>query len=189
MQCRKSRRECLGYKDDFDLVFRNETQATEKRAKKPSSKARKAGSQAAAASNRPWSSSAAPPASDALIVSSRPEQVPSTLSIPVEQVASYYFFTNFVATSDNSASIGLTDYIIPLANASPSNKHLSLAFSAASLAAFGNQPSRKALLTKAQEQYSKAIRHVNDVLRDPVATKTDETLAAVMLLGMYEVSS
>ncbi|KFX91973.1 hypothetical protein V490_05618 [Pseudogymnoascus sp. VKM F-3557] len=185
-QCRKSRRECPGYKDDFDLVFRNETQATEKRAKKPSSKAKKAGAQAAASSNRPWSSSAPPTASDALIVSSRSEQVPSTLSIPVEQVASHYFFTNFVATSDNGASIGLTDYIIPLAQASPSNKHLSLAFSAASLAAFGNRPSGKALLTKAQEQYSKAIRHVNDALRDPVATKTDETLAAVMLLGMYE---
>ncbi|KFY43072.1 hypothetical protein V495_04181 [Pseudogymnoascus sp. VKM F-4514 (FW-929)] len=185
-QCRKSRRECPGYKDDFDLVFRNETQATEKRAKKPSSKAKKVGAQAAASSNRPWNSSAPPTASDALIVSSRSEQVPSTLSIPVEQVASHYFFTNFVATSDNGASIGLTDYIIPLAQASTSNKHLSLAFSAASLAAFGNRPSGKALLTKAQEQYSKAIRHVNDALRDPVATKTDETLAAVMLLGMYE---
>lgn len=121
--------------------------------------------------------------------SSGPTQVPATVSVPVEQVASHYFFTNFVATSNNSASIGLTDYIIPLVSAGASNKHLSLAFSAASLAAFGNRPSGKALLTKAQEQYSKAIRHVNDALRDPVAQKTDETLASVMLLGMYEVSS
>ncbi|KFY44128.1 hypothetical protein V494_01614 [Pseudogymnoascus sp. VKM F-4513 (FW-928)] len=187
-QCRKSRRECPGYKDDFDLVFRNETQATEKRAKKPTSKARKAASQAP--SNRQWNSNAAPPVAgnpnSALVPSSTPAQVPTTLSIPVEQVASHYFFTNFVATSDNGASIGLTDYIIPLANASQSNKHLSLAFSAASLAAFGNRPSGKALLTKAQEQYSKAIRHVNYALRDPVLQKTDETLASVMLLGMYE---
>ncbi|KFY24104.1 hypothetical protein V493_05428 [Pseudogymnoascus sp. VKM F-4281 (FW-2241)] len=189
-QCRKSRRECPGYKDDFDLVFRNETQATEKRAKKPSSKSRKAAAQAAAPINQQWSSSAAAPGASrpgtALIRSSMAEQVPATLSIPIEQVASHYFFTNFVATSGNGASVGLTDYIIPLANASPSNKHLSLAFSAASLAAFGNRPSGKALLTKAQEQYSKAIRHVNDALRDPVAQITDETLASVMLLGMYE---
>ena len=34
LQCQKSRRQCPGYKDDFDLVFRNETQATERRARK-----------------------------------------------------------------------------------------------------------------------------------------------------------
>ncbi|KFY47516.1 hypothetical protein V496_10607 [Pseudogymnoascus sp. VKM F-4515 (FW-2607)] len=190
-QCRKSRRECPGYKDDFDLVFRNETQATEKRAKKPTAKSRKAAAQAAAAPlNRQWDSNAAPPGAShpnsALVPSSRPAQVPTTLSMPVEQVASHYFITNFVATSDNGASIGLTDYIIPLSNASPSNKHLRLALSAASFAAFGNRPGGKALLTKAQEEYSKAISHVNDALRDPVAQKTDETLASVMLLGMYE---
>ncbi|KAL5354366.1 hypothetical protein ACLOAV_000455 [Pseudogymnoascus australis] len=177
--------------NDFDLVFRNETQATEKRAKKPTAKSRKAAAQAAAAPlNRQWDSNAVPPGAShpnsALVASSRPAQVPTTLSMPVEQVASHYFITNFVATSDNGASIGLTDYIIPLSNASPSNKHLRLALSAASFAAFGNRPGGKALLTKAQEEYSKAISHVNDALRDPVAQKTDETLASVMLLGMYE---
>ncbi|KAK3391599.1 hypothetical protein B0T20DRAFT_331477, partial [Sordaria brevicollis] len=30
-QCLKARRQCPGYKDDFDLVFRNVTKATERR--------------------------------------------------------------------------------------------------------------------------------------------------------------
>src|SRR5690625_4379608 len=38
-QCAKSRRICPGYKDEFDLVFRNETQATERRARKANKKA------------------------------------------------------------------------------------------------------------------------------------------------------
>ena len=71
-------------------------------------------------------------------------------------------------------------------NSGQSNKTLALAFSAASLAALANRPNAKSLLLKAEERYSRAIRYVNHALRDPVEQKTDETLAAVLLLGLFE---
>jgi len=36
------------------------------------------------------------------------------------------------------------------------------------------------------EQYQRAIRHVNAALRDPVAQRTDSTLASIILLGFFE---
>ena len=73
-----------------------------------------------------------------------------------------------------------------MVNEHQSNKALNLAFSAASLAALANRPNAKSLLLRAEEQYSRAIRHVNTALRDPIHQKTDETLAAVLLLGLFE---
>lgn len=115
--------------------------------------------------------------------------MPGALTVPIEQIATDFFFSNFVAVPHNGDSRGFLGYMIPLANADPSNKHLSLAFSAVKLAALGNKPNAKSLLWKAEEQYSRAIRHVNQALRDPVDQKTDQTLAAVLLLGLFEVSS
>lgn len=36
--------------------------------------------------------------------------------------------------------------------------------------------------------YGKAIRQLRDALQDPVERVSDQTLAAVMLMGMFEVS-
>lgn len=115
--------------------------------------------------------------------------MPATLSFPIEQVATFFFFANFVSVPQNGDSKGFLDYMIPLANSEQSDKHLALAFSAATLAALGNQPNGKALLMKAQEQYNRAIRHVNEALRNPAEQKSDQTLAAVLLLGLFEVSN
>lgn len=52
LQCQKSRRQCPGYKDDFDLVFRNETQATERRAKRATTALKKASTQLVQARQR-----------------------------------------------------------------------------------------------------------------------------------------
>lgn len=88
--------------------------------------------------------------------------------------------------NSNRDSRGFLDYAIYLVNEHQSNKALNLAFSAASLAALANRPNAKSLLLRAEEQYSRAIRHVNTALRDPIQQKTDETLAAVLLLGLFE---
>jgi len=71
--------------------------------------------------------------------------------------------------------------------------HLHYALSAASLAAFGNRPScrqsapSQSLSAKASLLYAKALESTNKALRDPLLVKKDETLAAVLMLGFFEV--
>lgn len=200
-QCAKSRRQCPGYKDDFDLVFRNETQATEKRAKKSSAKAKRVASQAVIPSQQRRTSDGAVSGSSTFNFQYEPgfvpqqqqvtqptsTWVPGTLTVPIDQIATHFFFSNFVTIPHgNRDSRGFLDYTIHLVNSGQSNKTLSLAFSAASLAALANRPNAKSLLLRAEEQYSRAIRYVNQALRDPVEQKTDETLASVLLLGLFE---
>lgn len=109
------------------------------------------------------------------------------MAIPIDQIATHFFFSNFVTIPhDNKDSRGFLDYTVHLVNSQQANKPLALAFSAASLAALANRPNAKSLLLKAEQRYSRAIRYVNHALRDPVEQKTDETLAAVLLLGMFE---
>ncbi len=115
-----------------------------------------------------------------------PQWVPATPALPIDQIATHFFFSNFVAVMHNGDSRGFLDYVIPLVNTRSSNRTVSLAFSAASLAALANRPNAKQLLPRAEEQYMRAIRHVNAALRDPVEQTTDQTLASVLLLGLFE---
>jgi hypothetical protein len=112
--------------------------------------------------------------------------IPAPLNIPVEQLATHHFFANFVAVPHSTNSRGFLDYVIPLVNLERQESHLKMAFSAASMAALANRPNSKSLLVQAEELYAKAIRLVNEALRDPAAQKTDQTLAAVLLLGLFE---
>lgn len=46
---------------------------------------------------------------------------------------------------------------------------------------------RPELKRAAGEEYGRALIATNNALRDPVSAKSDSTLGAVILLGMYEV--
>ena len=57
------------------------------------------------------------------------------------------------------------------------------------LSAFGSYPDRVALRQEARVLYGQALQKLNAALHDPVAAKSDETLLAVLLFSLYEVSS
>jgi hypothetical protein len=57
-----------------------------------------------------------------------------------------------------------------------------IAFAAFSKDAFGRQ-----FLHNAHLKYGEAIARLNEALGDPVAVRKDETLMAVLLMGMLEV--
>lgn len=81
------------------------------------------------------------------------------------------------------------DFVVPLIKSERSNSPLSFAFNAVAMVAMGNRSEANALLPSANDQYSRALRRVNMALRDPAAQKLDATLAAVLLLGLFEVLS
>lgn len=170
-QCTKSRRQCPGYKDDFDLVFRNETKATEKRAQKAS---RKALAQKAA--------------KQSLLAASSMNTSSPGVSI-VEQ-ASCHFIANFVLMPKDGRTVGYLDYIIPLLREEGPESHIQHAFNACSLAFLDNRRGvGSRCWDKALDEYTIALSKTNDALKDKGTQLSDVTLAAVILLGLFEVGN
>ncbi|KAF3763764.1 hypothetical protein M406DRAFT_85177 [Cryphonectria parasitica EP155] len=210
-QCTKARRTCPGYKDEFDLVFRNETKATERRAlkkgarKSPLDSKFKSSNVVVVTSGNISSSSSSsctslvsptssldsalsPTGSGFMRLPSSEGNISPLLSVPTEQLASCHFFSNFVLVPRQGCTRGFMDYLLPLMKNEPSNGHLQHAFNACSLAHLGNRvkTSHQDIPNKALSEYTMALAATHTALQDPVLSKTDATLAAVLLLGLYE---
>ncbi|RYP02710.1 hypothetical protein DL765_010698 [Monosporascus sp. GIB2] len=187
LKCAKSRRVCPGYKDEFDLVFRNETQSTELKARKARGKA---SAQKTDQHDSGQSSSPSGTPSSALSDSAKSplgQAVVPALNLPVEQQASCFFVSNFVLVPKPGEPRGFLDYLVPLLNQEGQGSHLQHAFNACSLALLCNRGGPSANLSeRALNEYAKALSKTNAALRDPEGQKADSTLAAVLLLGTFE---
>ncbi|KAL3426144.1 negative acting factor [Phlyctema vagabunda] len=199
-QCQKSRRQCPGYKDDFDLVFRNETQATERRARK-STNSKKLTSQATQRDQQRTfsiSSEAQNTTQDMsdvrekaiapLAASATSVTVTNGFEVPVEQQALCFFLANFVYTPQQTSARGYMDFLIPMMKTESPDSHLSVAFQAVAMASLANRPNSRGsgLMTQAIAQYAKALKVTNLALQNPALQKTDQTLASIILLGFFE---
>ncbi|KAF5022761.1 hypothetical protein F66182_5176 [Fusarium sp. NRRL 66182] len=178
-QCAKSRRQCPGYKDEFDLVFRNETQATERRARKANKKA--------LAQKQGNTSSQVASKTTAIHKPTPDQSVLSTLRLPVDQQATCHFLSNFVLLPSHDNTRGWMEFVVPLLKSERVAPHFKLAFDACAIASLGNRVgSGSNLENKALGHYTKALSATFTALRDPVLSKEDSTLAAVLLLGLFE---
>jgi hypothetical protein len=179
---------CPGYKDEFDLVFRNETQATERRAQKANKKAlaQKSGAQDASSASAADRAESSP--DTALVSTTRRRAVIPALSVPVEQQAHLNFMANFVMVPGDGGTGGFLEYLVPLLNREGPNSIIQMAFDACSMALLNNRPnSRGKFRDRALAEYTKALVATNQALRDPEKQMADSTLASVLMLGMFEV--
>lgn len=116
--------------------------------------------------------------------------LPSTaLSVPVEDQAPCFFITNFVRTPRGSGSRGSFDFVLPIIKTERPDSHVSIAFGAVALASLANRPNSRSsgLMLQAISQYAKALKAINLALQNPAQQKTDGTLAAIILMGLFEV--
>ncbi|KAH8661651.1 hypothetical protein BGZ60DRAFT_90277 [Tricladium varicosporioides] len=192
-QCAKSRRQCPGYKDDFDLVFRNETQATERRARRALTG--KKGNPQITLSNQQTMTNSQDGSMSLITPTSDPGSMsisPVALNIPIEQQAPCFFMSNYVLSPSEGSFRGYFEFLQPLIKNEGPDTQLSLAFSAVSMASLANRPNsrnRRELSHIAVAQYSKALKATNLALQNPAQQKTDQTLAAILMLGFYETVS
>ncbi|KAI0467297.1 hypothetical protein F4859DRAFT_525943 [Xylaria cf. heliscus] len=185
-QCTKSRRQCPGYKDDFDLVFRNETKATERRAKKANKKAlaTKVERQDSLPYDAPGTSSSPSSASTKALGT---WTVASSPTIPVEEQAACLFISNFVLMPKDGSTAGHLDFVLPLLKEAGPDSHIQHAFNACSMTFLNNRRAvGGGLWDRALSEYSMALTRTNAALRDRESQQSDATLAAVLLLGMFE---
>lgn len=79
------------------------------------------------------------------------------------------------------------EYVVPLIKADRPAPHFRYAFEACALASLGNRVGPGNDFDKqALGQYTKALATTFAALKDPEAAKQDATLAAVLLLGLFE---
>ncbi|TGO42094.1 hypothetical protein BHYA_0012g00080 [Botrytis hyacinthi] len=212
-QCQKSRRQCPGYKDDFDLVFRNETKATERRArrslknKRGSNNNTQIGSVTRNDASRKFSIVSNSSSNDAEITysttgtdlakiesdgndssSSDALGLQVAFTSPIEQQAPCYFMSNFVIIPQGGQMRGSFDWVLPLIKTEASDSALSISFQAVAMASLANKPNARGsnLMHLAIENYAKALKVVNLALQNPVQQKSDQTLASIILLGFFE---
>ena len=117
------------------------------------------------------------------------ETIPRIFNDFTEQEAICAFFLDFVLLPRHKDSVqGHLEHLIPLyANTTPDSP-LSLATSAVALVLSGSSPRRRIDQERARQTFSKAIRKTRNAIRSPAESKKDETLMAVLVLGLYEVS-
>ncbi|KAI0845340.1 hypothetical protein F5Y00DRAFT_246362 [Daldinia vernicosa] len=182
-QCTKSRRQCPGYKDEFDLIFRNETQATERRARKASKKGLAIKTEKTVSESGDtnvsvvFANTTKQPVKQAVI---RP------LNISIEQQAICSFVSNFVLIPGEGDGRAFMEYVIPLLKEHPAG-HLQNAFNACSMAFLNNRGGVcNRFSDRALHEYTKALHGTNAALRNPETQLADTTLAAVLLLGLFE---
>ncbi|KAF2753762.1 hypothetical protein EJ05DRAFT_489931 [Pseudovirgaria hyperparasitica] len=214
-QCLKSARNCPGYPDEFDLIFRNENVALARRAQRSST------SKNSYSSNKSSPTSTSPtlqrsPASyhgesssaSSLTPGSEPEElfpiarqelsmtadlltptILPSLNPSTQTQATSFFFHNFVHLPREAESVrGFLEYLGPVYLKAGTRSPLQDATHAVALSAFGRYPERNDVLRQARVIYGQALHKVNEALRDPVKAKSDETLLSILLFSLYEVS-
>ncbi|KAI0431168.1 hypothetical protein F5Y09DRAFT_305765 [Xylaria sp. FL1042] len=170
-QCIRAKVGCSGYRNPLDLNFRDQSEEIARNYRLPLRKKRQ--KTPIVASPRDDTAAAETPA----IISE------NHLAHSVQNLAQRYSFANYMT---GGPRCGRMSYLASLME-DPRNTAVNTALDAVALAAFSNVRLSPGTMLKAQREYTVALSRTNRALKDPIMCKTDDTLAAVVLLGIYEV--
>ncbi|KAK3321233.1 hypothetical protein B0T19DRAFT_262254 [Cercophora scortea] len=184
-RCEKSKRECLGYRPEFEIVHRDQTRSTVRRMRRAVSQQRQQEQQYYL-----LTPSHSPPP-QLFQSSSRQTQSPSPVpapTIPIGQRAACHFASNFILVPLDSHAQGFMDYLVPLLDAEPPGSALSYAFNSCAFALLGNRSraDNMDLAKRSLKEHTLALARTHAALGDPATATTDATLAAVLMLCLYE---
>jgi hypothetical protein len=101
------------------------------------------------------------------------------------QQATAFVLDNYIL-EDTAPTKGFLTYLNTL-RITEDNPAINSAISALGLASLSNIEMAPGLMASARKEYATALRWTNSMLRDPSQSTADATLAAVILLGMFEV--
>lgn len=183
---------CEDYRNDIDILFRDETKAVVKRVhgRKPKSTSGTPSTDAQPKANHPLTYR---PQASALVAFAGPltplrSQSPQSLSSPgsVEDQAVCFFFRTYRAPQSTEHHQSLYAYLPVLYSVEPSDHILNCIIPAIGLGGLAHRRNDPGLLLAADAAYSKALRRTNHALQIPERASADQTLISVMLLGLYE---
>ncbi|KAE8148362.1 hypothetical protein BDV25DRAFT_168540 [Aspergillus avenaceus] len=164
-QCIRMREPCPGYRDEWDLVFRNQTDHTIKRSKEIRAKRDNKATVARGVHSDPHPSAGFSPNPNEIGVN--------------------YFFHYFV-TGCQSSSRGYLNYIPAVWTADGHHPTLVASIAAVGLVTLANTTRQPTLAKHARAKYTEAIEQVNLALASPTESIKDSTLMSVISLGLFE---
>ncbi|KAF1997034.1 hypothetical protein P154DRAFT_622822 [Amniculicola lignicola CBS 123094] len=174
-QCIRKGRECSGYRNEQDLLFRNETIHVVRRAKQKSEEARE--------SSVPMENAA---------VRSLQLQRPSR-GVTVDDEALAHFFAHYnekFFSVDGHHHKGGLDYVLPVYQQDlVSGGPVPEIIKAIGLAALGNLKGMPELLTAARAKQVTVLRQLNEQLQNRDTALSDSSTMTCVLLGTFEIVS
>ena len=108
-------------------------------------------------------------------------------STSAEDQATCFFFGNYVSGTEMLNTCGNYQYMSTIYANEPVGVPLRQAITAIGLAGLSNFWSAPNIMAKANSAYCSALRLVNSGLSNIEEAKSDQTLVAIILLGLYEV--
>ena len=111
------------------------------------------------------------------------------ISAPVGDEATYFFFHNFVSGDPRSRDfLNAYSHVLPVLYRQDSSFGVvPKIIEAIGLASISNLKRSPDLMIAAGRKYATVLRTINASIQDPKEASTDQTLIAVILLGMFEV--
>jgi len=192
-QCIRAHRECPGYRNEVDLMFRNESEAVIDKAKaREKSKAKsKSRSESPVIAGPSGSKNEPPSPSTELMELSRVQEkdegffvetlAPKFSMFPTTEERALNFFGTNSATWFRNFDV--TDELCTQTSA---DEHLLASMSAVGLASFSHSVHAPELMVRARREYVSALQLTNAALRSPTEAKKDSTLFSVMILSVFE---
>ncbi|KAJ0417845.1 hypothetical protein BJY00DRAFT_195775 [Aspergillus carlsbadensis] len=175
-QCVRAETECPGYRNTLDLRFRDQSDEV-------IGKARRQGCKSAAGTSKRKATKTTSSSSSHSVDVPRPEP---SLTYSEEDLARGYMYSHYLTGGTTTG--GNLAYLSNSAK-DPQNSAVNAALTAVGLALMSNIRMAPQLLLAARREYTTALSRTNYALGDPVLSKRDDTLAAVVLLGMFEVTT
>lgn len=113
----------------------------------------------------------------------------SALTVPLAHRASCFFASNFILLPLGAAPHGFMEYLVPLMNSKPQGNALRYAFNACAFSLLGNRARADGvdLAQLSLKEHTLALAQTHKALGNPAVASDDTTLAAVLLLCLYEV--
>lgn len=116
------------------------------------------------------------------------QKVPRMFNDFLEQEAICAFFLDFVLLPRHPDSVlGHLGHLMPLYEKVAPESPLVLATSSVALVMSGASSARQSDQQLGRSIFGRALRKTSAAIKHPVESKKDETLMAVLLLGLYEV--
>ncbi|RAL09347.1 Zn(II)2Cys6 transcription factor [Aspergillus homomorphus CBS 101889] len=182
--CLRAKRVCSGYRDLAALSFHDQTaEVVGKAHRRLQWQPECINSFSSRKQSNPVSPSDAEcsadrrPAATALMLQS--------VSTPIADQGIAYVLTYHVGPADRSVSGHLS--FLPSLLRQESSPAIMASINAMGLAALGNIHSSPQLIREARQNYTTALSKTNTALQDTATAKSDATLAAVLILGLYEI--
>ncbi|PKX89381.1 Zn(II)2Cys6 transcription factor [Aspergillus novofumigatus IBT 16806] len=182
-QCKRAGKECIGYRDELPLLFRDENARTIRRATAAQARSR------AQRKDAGFDSASSP---DLQLIRSNQKPISATSlsstlpSLDMDELGLHFFVYHFTtyAWAGRCPPQNITS---PFMRRFGEDATLRSAVASVGLAALSNIRKDEAILRGARQRYGQAIRIIQSTLRSKTAYRLDGTMKIILMVALFEI--